>query len=111
MLPKINRLTKKKDFDLVFKKGNSVKGDFLLFKALGNKLKENRFGFIVSNKVSKRATVRNKIKRRMRQAAYKELPKNSNHRDVVIIALPGSEKREFLEIQEVISKFFKRNLL
>ena len=30
MLPKVNRLTKEKDFDLVFKNGKSTKTDFFI---------------------------------------------------------------------------------
>ena len=40
MLPRINRLTKKKDFQAVFQKGKSIKYDFLLCKTLKNNLKK-----------------------------------------------------------------------
>ena len=108
MLSKINRLTKKKDFEAVFKKGKSVKNSFLIFKILNNNLKENRFGFIVSKKISNKATIRNKIKRRLRAIIAKELGGIKNYKDIIIIALPGIEKKEFSEIQSVITNFFKK---
>ncbi len=108
MLPKINRLTKKKDFETVFKNGESVKNYFLIFKILKNNLKESRFGFIVSKKVSNKATVRNKIKRRLRDAVWGELKNFQKSVDVVIITLPGIKDKEFSEIQEVVRGIFKK---
>jgi len=108
LLPKINRLTKKKDFDAVFKRGETIKNDFLVCKSMGNHLPEGRFGFIVSKKVSSKATQRNKIKRRLRDAAFYELKNLKKPADVVIIALPQINKKEFLEIQAAIAKFFKK---
>jgi len=107
VLPRANRLTKKKDFEVIFKKGKGVKDDFLIFKILKNHLKKSRFGFIVSKKVSNKATVRNKIKRRLRDAVFKKLDEIKNNIDVIIVALPGIENKEFSEIQEAIDKFLK----
>lgn len=108
MLPIKNRLTKKKDFDIVFKKGESIKNGFLVFKILKNQLQENRFGFIVANKISNKSTIRNKIKRRLRAAVLKELDKNKNHLDIIIITLPGIEKIKFSEIENQLLSLFKK---
>lgn len=113
MLPKINRLTKKKDFETVFKNGKSFKRYFLLFKILKNNLKESRFGFVVSKKISNKATIRNKVKRRLRAIVSSQFKKNESSADkqcidLIIIALPGIEKKEFSEIQEVITKVLSK---
>lgn len=113
MLSKINRLTKKKDFEAVFKNGKSLKKYFLLFRILKNNLKESRFGFVVSKKISNKATVRNKVKRRLRSAVLGQFKKNKLPADnwcvdLVIIALPGIEKKEFSEIREIIKDSFKK---
>ena len=113
MLPKINRLTKKKDIDLVFKKGRSFKNDFLVFKTMKNHLKESRFCFIVSKKVSNKATVRNKVKRRLRSIILNNFKKNSPNSikkplDIIIIALFGIEKKEFSEVKSNIFKVFEK---
>lgn len=107
MLSKTNRLTRKKDFDEVFKKGKSFKSGFLIFKALKNSSKEKRIGFVVSKKVSNKATTRNKVKRRLRAAVLKELGSIKKPADIIIIALPGAEKMEFPQIQKIIAGFFK----
>jgi ribonuclease P protein component len=108
MLAKINRLTKKKDLERVFKKGRGFKEDFLILKTIKNDLKVSRFGFIVSQKISKKATIRNKIKRRLRELVRGKLKKMKTSRDNLIIALPGLEKKDFWEIEETTTKLFKR---
>ena len=108
MLPKINRLTKKSDFDLVFKKGKSTKSDFLIFKELKNHLKIARFGFVVSKKVSNKATVRNAVKRKLRAAVAKQLNGFKKPADIIMIALSGIVKKEFLEIQKTVADYLKK---
>lgn len=110
MLPKINRINKKKDFDEIFKKGKSIKDGFLIFKILENNSGKNRFGFIVSQKVAKKAVLRNKIKRRLRAVVGANMKNIKNGADIVLIALPGIEKKEFSEIQSSISKILSKNV-
>ncbi|MBI3290109.1 ribonuclease P protein component [Candidatus Microgenomates bacterium] len=68
MLPKENRLNKKADFNLVSKKGQIVQSkNFGLAYLVTGASTPPKFGFIVSNKISKRAVDRNRIKRILRQ--------------------------------------------
>lgn len=108
MLPKIHRLTKKKDFDLVFKKGKSARQGFLVCKAVGNNLAESRFGFVVSKKISTKATIRNKVRRRLQNTILTQLKNIQTSVDVVMVVLPGIEKKEFLEIQKGVSDCLKK---
>jgi len=102
MLPQQHRLVKKKDFELVFNKGESVKSGFLLVKLVKNNLSENRFGFVVSKKISTKATVRNKVKRRLRDAVDSRIKELKKPADVVVIALSGIEKKDFLETKKML---------
>jgi len=108
MLPKINRLKKKKDFEKVFKKGRGYKEDFLYLKIIKNNLKNSRFGFIVSNKFSKKAVVRNKIRRRLKALTEIKLAKIKKGIDGVIIVNPGLEINDFWELEERINKLFEK---
>lgn len=108
MLPKANRLKKKKDFEQVFKQGKGFKEDFLFLKIKKNDLKESRFGFIVSQKVSKKAVLRNKVKRRLREVMRRELPRIKPGIDGVLVAGKGAEEKDFLEIKEAANKLFKK---
>jgi len=117
MSPKINSLKKRKDIERVFEKGKRFKEDFLILKITKNALSQTRFGFIVSKKVSKKATLRNKIKRKLREIVSKKGKKlKKGHRppatrpgmDIVLIALPGLETKDFWEIDETLNKLFKK---
>lgn len=106
MLPKENRLKKKKDFERVFEKGEIVKGESIYIKALKTKEPFPRIGFIVSKKVSLNAVERNKIKRRIREIVKAISIKNKF--DIVIIALPKIKKNTFEEIRQDVEKTFKK---
>ena len=104
MLPKLNRIKKKNDFKLIFEKAKSFKSRILILRAMPNGLKENRFAFIVSLKVSKKAAVRNKIRRRLSSIVQKHMSGITCPAcvDAVFIALPGIEKKDFAEIKKAV---------
>ena len=104
MLSKINRLSRKKDFDNVFKNGKSVKGEFLFFKIEPNKLNHSRFGFVVSKKVSNKAVVRNKIKRQLSSIVFANLKNLKNNYDVVVVVYPQVTRKEFKDIESATLK-------
>lgn len=108
MLPKVNRLKKKKDFDRIFKSGKGIKEDFLFLKWTPNNLKISRFGFMVGKKISKKATLRNKIRRRLKEQVRLKLPKIKKGIDGILVANPGLETRDFWETEETLNKLFKK---
>lgn len=107
MLPKVNRLKKKKDFERVFKQGKGVKEDFLLLKFTKNNLKVSRFGFVVGQNISKKAVLRNKIKKRLREIVKKELPSLKVGFDGAWMALKGAELRSFEETKKAVKKILQ----
>ena len=111
MLPKINRIRKKKDFETIFKNSKSLKTNLFIFKVRKNNLGVNRFGFVVSQKVSKKANVRNKVKRRLSDAMKAKMQNIEIGTDIVIIALSGIEKKEFSEIKESINNTLTKSRL
>lgn len=113
MLPKQFRLRKTKDFDLVWKNGRSFFVKQLGTKSRKNGLEESRFGFVVSTKISKRAVVRNRIKRLLRQSIHQNLDKIKSGFDIVFFTRPGVEKYDKLEKIEplVLNNLAKLNLL
>lgn len=108
MLPKENRLSKKKDFDNVFARAKTFKGDFLVVKLVENGLLASRFGFVVSKKVSTKAVARNKVKRRLRKIIEDVFVEIKKPVDVVFITLPGIQKLEFAKLQEVAENILKK---
>ncbi|KKU86637.1 MAG: ribonuclease P protein component [Candidatus Wildermuthbacteria bacterium RIFCSPHIGHO2_01_FULL_47_27] len=108
MLAKINRLKRKKDFELVFRKGKRFNAGHVGFKALENGLKTSRFGFVVGKRISKKAVTRNKVRRRMQEAVKKVLPGMKKNVDGVFIGMPGCEEYDFRAIEAIIQRLLKQ---
>lgn len=109
MLPEINRLKKEKDFERAFKKGKGSKEDFLYLKVVKNNLENSRFGFIISKKFSKKAVIRNKIRRRLSRLIEIKLPKIKKGIDAAITVMPGLEIGDFWELEDKMNKLFKKS--
>ena len=107
MLPSAKRLKRKKDFEMIFKNGRNFKGPFLVLKIVDNKREDNRFGFVVSQKISKKATIRNQVRRRL-ASGVKEMKNITPGNDFLFLALPGIEKKEFIEVKDAISQLVKK---
>ena len=108
MLKKENRISKNKDFDRIFKTGQSFYGRILAIKAVKNDLDLNRLGLMVSTKVSKKAVVRNRFKRQLREIVKKELPQIKPSHDLVIIVFPQILDKNFQEIEELVKNGLKK---
>lgn len=111
MLPKINRIKKKKDFAVIFKKGKNFKTGSLILKIAQNAIGQYRFGFIISQKVSKKAVVRNKIRRRLAEIVKKNINtkvKKEAGLDAVFIGLPGLEKKDFPEVKKITEELINK---
>jgi len=109
MLPKNNRLSKK-DFEIAFKKkGKFVRLEFLTFKITENSQDIIRFGISCGTKISKKAVVRNKIKRRLNESLRLNLGKINKGYDILVV--PNSEivKKTYQEINQLILTFFKQS--
>lgn len=108
MLSKINRLTKDKEFENVFKNGRSSYDKTIGIKAAVNKLPGSRFGILISNKVSKKATERNKIRRRIRDIIRLQLNDIKSNYDIVIMVLPPAREKTYQELNQSIIRHFKK---
>lgn len=111
MLKKEHRLTKKKDFDNVFAVGRSSYTDILGIKITANNSEKSRIGFLVGSKVSKKAVVRNLIKRRLRAAISSFLLYIPPGFDIVVVATPKIATKEYLEIQKGVEYNLNRLIL
>ncbi len=119
MLPKDNRLTKIRDFNLLFKHGFYISGQLIDLKLLKlNKIlnyfpkKENPTTFVkqlligisVGIKISKKAVVRNKIKRQIREILRLSLQKNEVIPGYYLLFIAKKEAvgKEYLELEKEV---------
>jgi len=107
MLVKNGKISKKRDFDNIFKKGKSASGAFLILKFIKNNLEINRFAFIVSKKVSPKAVVRNKIRRRLSETT-KKFKNGATGLDIIFLVLPTAREKSFLETKEEAIKLLNK---
>lgn len=98
-MKKINRILKNDDFAFIIRNGKKIHSKIVSIHFLTKKEKNFRVGISVSKKVSNKAVVRNKIKRRLTAI----LDKNNDvlkKWDVVIIAKVDIVSWNFTEISE-----------
>ncbi|MFA5420578.1 MAG: ribonuclease P protein component [Patescibacteria group bacterium] len=107
MFRKKNRLTKTKEIENVFKNGKRSYSNTLGFRFLKNQLEYNRFCVIISAKVSKKAVIRNKIKRQIRAVVETENKLMLQGFDFLIITNKEILDKDFLEVKESIKDSFK----
>ena len=100
MLAKQHRLTKERDFKKVNASGQSFFSSLFKLKHVANNLEVSRFGIVTSAKLSKKAVVRNRIRRQVSEI----LRLNSNQivsgQDVVVWVKVSALGKDYQEVEE-----------
>ena len=98
MLEKKHRLTKRKEFNYIFKQGKAFSSKMFVLNYSPTKLPTFKVGFSVSKKIGN-AVVRNKVKRRMREA-FRSLQEEVNPKyNYIFVARQGVELANFDQIK------------
>jgi ribonuclease P protein component len=106
MLPRAERLTRRRDFGAVYRRGRRYEHPLLtLYLRPSGGEQPRRFGFSVSKKVGK-AHDRNRIKRRLREIC-RALPTQPG-RDFVLVARAGASEAETALLREALVQLFSR---
>ncbi|WP_413199930.1 ribonuclease P protein component [Nostoc piscinale] len=130
-LPKANRLKSRKDFQAVFREGIRRQSSHFTLRALKpkanpesagdtaattklatdtKKVDSTKIGISISTKVSKKAVVRNRIKRQMAAALHQLLPKLSPGWRLVFVVKPTTAEskcgsQQFLqELEQLLAQ-------
>jgi len=115
-LPKANRLRHRNEFQAVYQKGGRCSGKYLVLRFLqeilpseGDKtLPPAKIGISISQKVSKKAVVRNRIKRQIRAIIRSLLPQLPPGWKIVVIVkshAQGCSYEDFLrELKQLLIK-------
>lgn len=102
-------LKKDSDFRKVYKYGKSVANKYLVMYILNNKLEYSRLGISVSKKVGN-ATVRNKVKRRIREVYRNLIDENvKSGYDIVFIARVSSKDVDYKAIEKSVLFLSKKS--
>ncbi len=108
MLPQKNRLTKRTDFANVYRTGRFFSEGPLSAKAASNELKSTRIGFSIEKKFFKKAVERNRMKRILREAFWKNLKNLKVGLDIVVFYKKSEKKPNLEEISELVEKIIKK---
>ena len=114
-LPSSNRLKSRHDFRAVFREGFRTHGTYMTLRALrprndklpssdtpdknepeksAKNLTPPRIGISISTKVSKKAVVRNRLKRQIAAVLYELLPKLAPEWRLVVVVKPTAAQQE-----------------
>jgi len=111
MLPKQNRLQKEREFQRVFKSSRPINLEHFAIRVAKNlsKAENIRFGFIISNKIDKRSTRRNALKRQLREISRSLILQLKPGYDVVVIVkrnpvYPYDQEKNRMEYEEGLRK-------
>lgn len=116
MLPKQYRLKNTKAFDATYKQ-KQVVSDGLLTLYIGKKKTDaaypTKIGFVVSKKLHKRATKRNRIKRLVREACRLVIKNNAlknaeNYMSLIFLPKPRALDVSFSDVQKSVKFLIDR---
>jgi len=103
-------LRKKKDFNRLFKKGRGTEEYFLKVFFLRNEKKENRWAFVIPKTAGKKAVIRNKLRRAIKEWVRKQKSKSEKCMDVLFLVkkreAPPTNKKIYEELEKIYPKIF-----
>jgi len=100
MLKRLNSITKDKEFRRIYRQSRKIVTPFFILRYCENNKEYSRFGVVVSNKVSKKAVIRNHLKRRIIEKIRQLLPKISPGYDCVLVCLVNINNKSSQQIRE-----------
>jgi ribonuclease P protein component len=95
----LKRILKTRDFKRAYRLGARTREGSLKIYVAANQSEYARLGVVVSKRVSKKAVVRNRIKRIIRAHISQCLPSSlKNSHDIVVVAQPGLTDKNTLSL-------------
>lgn len=112
MLPRKNRLTSRKDFDLIYRTGQLFSFGSIFLKIRETEEKHTRVGFSVGIKFSKKAVDRNRVKRQLREIVLKYMNKIEKNVDMVVMTRKKiDEKLDSASLEKDFKKALEKGKL
>jgi ribonuclease P protein component len=105
--PRGDRLTTKREYDLVFREGRKVVGSAFVLYLLGRDEPGSKLGLAVSRKVGS-AVVRNRIKRSIREFYRTHRPEFTAAIFMVVVARPAAASQSSAACQAALATLCRR---
>lgn len=107
MLKRLYRLKNTKDIKRALNGNNKQTSSIAVIKSANNQLEHSRFTVIISKKISKKATERNRAKRQVKAIIKKNLNLFKKKIDYVIIIRKPFLEKSFNDIENILLNDFK----
>jgi ribonuclease P protein component len=101
------RLSRNSDFQRVRRLGKSYASPIMVLAFLRNELDHHRFGFVVSKRLGK-AVLRNKVKRRMKEAARLRMANIKPGVDIVFIARKQIGQATYTDVCQTMAQLLAK---
>lgn len=98
-------IKKSEEFNRARSKGKTFRNKQFTMNRCPNGLQYSRFGFIITKKVGK-ATVRNKLRRRLKALVRERLDSIEKGFDFVIVPRPQTSELSFMELEKNLDHIF-----
>lgn len=107
-MKKENRIKKRKEFNYIFKNGETFSSKYVTLLTTHSKLNKFKVGFSAGKKVGK-ANVRNKVKRRIKEAVFKQRENLKPKTNYIFVAKSGSSEASYLEIYNCVALLIEKS--
>ncbi len=114
MLKKENRLKSNRSFNATYRNSNTVSDSSIVLYIGQEKTDKDcptRVGFVVSKKIHKRAVIRNRIKRIVREQVRQMIKNNTfncNYQSMIFVAKAGIIGKNYSEVKEIVSNLLNK---
>lgn len=108
MLARKFRLQDRREFSSIYRRGRGIHAGALSVKAQPNRYRHTRFAVVVSIKVAKKATVRNRIRRRLFGLLAELHPAIAPGFDIVVIVKQDVSGNEASNLRKLLESALKR---
>jgi ribonuclease P protein component len=95
------RLRRGREFDTAFREGTVVSGPLVVLRYRPNEAGLTRWGFAIGKRLAKKATARNRVRRRLREAA-RQLPVAEGY-DIIATARQGALEASYADLRAALS--------
>lgn len=105
-MKRASRLRKRTEFDRVFREGTVIGGPLLAVRLVPTASTCTRWGFTVGKRVAKKATVRNRVRRRLREAA-RAIPLAGGY-DIVVTARKDAVRSSYHQLSHALATSLRK---